>query len=611
MLSNLFHTISEFTYILSFSYHFIGPRPSTLRICNPIVVVKNTPQIIFDDVETRKSLRPGDISLNSTMLGNFKKNAPKDIVSGFFVFLIALPLCLGIAKASGFPPIAGLFTAILGGIITPWFSNSELTIKGPAAGLIVIVAGAVQEFTELTKGSNDPMLAYRLTLGVGVVAGVLQIIFGLLKAGRFSDFFPKAAVHGMLAAIGIIIFSKQFHTVLGVVPESKEPLKLLLEIPNSIMNWNPEVACIGFISLAILFSFPLMPLEFRKFVPAPMVVIILGIAMGHWFDLEHEHKYLFLDHHEYDLGPRFLVEIPSNLLEGITFPLFTAVTTWVGIKWILLFSLVGTLESILSAKAVDMIDPLKRKTDLDRDVLGIGIANTIAAFIGGLPMISEILRSKANIDNGAKSRFSNTFHGLFILLFVATVPWLIHSIPLASLAGLLVYTGYRLASPGEFVKVYKIGPEQLIVFASTCIGVLATDLLIGVAIGMLVKVCIHLYNGAKLRYIFSPNLSLEQSGNNHMIMHVKDAMVFTNWLSFKKSFTQNGAYEEITIDLSTTSLVDHTVMESLEELVEEEKAHGRKIHVQGLTDMKPVSSHPHSARKSTVMTVPDFAKRNK
>ena len=127
----------------------------------------------------------------------------------------------------------------------------------------------------------------------------------------------------------------------------------------------------------------------------------------------------------------------------------------------------------------------------------------------------------------------------------------------------------------------------------------------------LVKVCIHLYNGAKLRYIFSPNLSLEQSGNNHMIMHVKDAMVFTNWLSFKKSFTQNGAYEEITIDLSTTSLVDHTVMESLEELVEEEKAHGRKIHVQGLNDMKPVSSHPHSARKSTVMTVPDFAKRNK
>lgn len=538
---------------------------------------------------------------------SWKSNLSKDVFAGFFVFLVALPLCLGIAKASGFPPISGLFTAILGGLITPWFSNSALTIKGPAAGLIVIVAGAIQEFSDLTRDSGDPMLAYKMTLAVGFVAGIVQILFGLVKAGRFSDFFPKAAVHGMLAAIGIIIFSKQIHTVLGVAPEAKEPLGLLVEIPKSILAWNPEVACIGFLSLGIMFSFQLLPVAVRIFFPAPMVVIILGIGLGHLFDLEHEHKYLFLDHHEYDLGPRFLVEIPSNLLEGVYAPDFSRIVSWVGLKWVALFALVGTLESLLSAKAVDMLDPMKRKSDLNRDILGVGIANTISAAIGGLPMISEILRSKANIDNGARSKYSNTFHGLFILVFVATVPWLIHSIPLASLAALLVYTGYRLASPGEFVKVYKIGPEQMVVFTSTCIGVLATDLLLGVMIGILVKLAIHVYNGASLCFLLRPNLLLNPKSDSHMVISVKDAMVFTNWLSFKRIYLQQQKFKEITIDISSVKLVDHTVMESLYELVEEELHNNRNVQLVGVHELVPVSAHPNSARKSTVMNLPEFA----
>ena len=538
---------------------------------------------------------------------SLKQTLLSDAWSGFFVFLIALPLCLGIASASGFPPIAGIFTAVIGSIIPLFFSNSELTIKGPAAGLIAIVAGAVQEFSEIYgANSNDPMLAYKLTLGIGVAAGVLQIFFGLIKAGKFSDFFPKAAVHGMLAAIGIIIFSKQIHVLFGVTPLSKTPFTLLGEIPATIMHWNPEVFCIGVLSLALLFGIPMLPEKVRKVLPAPMIVLILGITLGYVFDLEHEHMYLFLDSHEYMLGPKFLVTIPDSILKGLTFPDFSAVLTLAGAKWILLFSMIGTLESMISAKAVDMLDPEKRKTNLDGDMLGVGVANTAAALIGGLPMISEILRSKANIDNGAKSRFANFFHGMFLLLFVALVPWLIHSIPLASLAALLVYTGYRLASPGEFIKTYKIGPEQILVFASTTIAVLATDLLVGIAIGMLLKVMIHLWNGARLRHLFQPDLTVDVVDSDHVILKVQGAMIFTNWLSFKSSLRKVKDYKEIKIDLARSNLIDHTVMESLETLIHEPHGEKGRIEVTGLDELKPVSKHPNAARKSMVIANPFY-----
>ena len=541
------------------------------------------------------------------MKPTLKQTLFSDAWAGFFVFLIALPLCLGIASASGFPPIAGIFTAVIGSVIPLFFSNSELTIKGPAAGLIAIVAGAVQEFTEIYgSSSNDPMLAYKLTLGIGVAAGVLQIFFGLIKAGKFSDFFPKAAVHGMLAAIGIIIFSKQIHVLFGVTPLSKTPFDLLGEIPASMMQCNPEVFCIGALSLALLFGLPMLPEKVRKVLPAPMIVLILGITLGYVFDLEHEHMYLFLDSHEYMLGPKFLVTIPDNILKGITFPDFSAVLTLTGAKWILLFSMIGTLESLISAKAVDMLDPEKRKTNLDGDMLGVGVANTAAALIGGLPMISEILRSKANIDNGAKSRFANFFHGMFLLLFVALVPWLIHSIPMASLAALLVYTGYRLASPGEFIKTYKIGPAQIVVFTATTIAVLATDLLIGIAIGMLVKVFIHLWNGAKLKHLFQPDLTIDVVDEDHVVLKVQGAMIFTNWLSFKGVLQKVINYKVIKIDLGHSNLIDHTVMESLEELIHESHGENGRIEVIGLDELKPVSKHPYAARKSIVITSPFY-----
>ena len=392
-----------------------------------------------------------------------------DLVSGFLVFLIALPLCLGIALACGYPAIAGIFTAIIGGILATFISDSELTIKGPAAGLIVIAIGAVQDFG-FTFG-EDPaadIQAYKLALGVGVVAGIIQVLFGLFRTGIVGEFFPTSVVHGMLAAIGVIIIAKQVPVVLGVSPEG-EPLELLWKIPENILHMNPVIGIIGITSMLTMFLWPLIKNKYLKMIPSPMVVLALAVPMGMYFHLTKDHTYVF-NGYEYELGEQFLVRMPDRvfgMFDEITFPDFSGLATVVAWKWVIMFALIGTLESMLSAKAVDMIDPYQRKTNLDRDNLAVGLGNTLCSFVGGLPMISEIVRSKANIDNGAKTRFANMFHALFLLVCVALIPTVLHLIPLAALGAMLVYTGFRLASPREVHHVFEIGREQLVIFVST------------------------------------------------------------------------------------------------------------------------------------------------
>jgi len=533
-------------------------------------------------------------------LGNLGRYARHDVLAGFLVFLIALPLCLGIALASGYPAIAGVFTAIIGGLLAPWISNSELTIKGPAAGLIVIALGAVTEFGAI----HGPERAYRLALGVGVAAGVLQIIFALTRSGILGEFFPISVVHGMLAAIGVIIISKQAHVTLGVTDVKGAPLELLAEIPRSLIRLNPEIAVIGGVSLLILFLLPLVRNRYVRMIPAPMLVILVAVPLGMYFDLSHEHTYSFSGR-DYPLGEKFLVTVPNNLASAIAFPDFTALATPSGWKWVVFFALIGSLESLLSAKAIDLIDPWKRKTDMDRDLLAIGIGNTVSASLGGLPMISEIVRSKANVDNGAQTRFANLFHGVFLLGFVALVPGLIHRIPLAALSAMLVYTGFRLASPREFINVTRIGKEQLIIFVSTLIGVLATDLLIGVGIGIAVKLAIHMINGVPLRSMFKPFLDIESRDDRTCIIRVRDSAVFSNWIPFKRQIEHIGLSQRnnLVIDLSETKLVDHSVMEKLHELQEDFEHEGLTLELAGLESHRKLSEHSFSARRRGLVRI--------
>lgn len=529
---------------------------------------------------------------------NLPKYIRYDLLSGFLVFLIALPLCLAISLASGYPAVAGVFTAIIGGVIGSLISNSELTIKGPAAGLIVIAIGCVTDFG-FTGGANPTadIAAYRMALGVGVVAAVVQILFAIFRTGILGEFFPTSAVHGMLAAIGVIIIAKQIPVAVGL-KSTGEPLELLRDIPQTLMDMNPEIALIGFISLIILFGKPLIQQRFIKMIPGQLIVIVLAIPLGIYFDLSHEHTYS-LAGHQYVVGEQHLVNVPFNMFAAITTPDFSGLKQFAGWKWVIMYSLIGSLESLLSTKAVDLLDPWKRKTNLDRDLLAVGVGNLLTASVGGLPMISEIVRSRANIDNGGHTRFANLFHGLMLLLCVALLPSLIHRIPLAALAAMLIYTGFRLAHPREFLHVFHLGPDQFVIYITTIIAVLATDLLFGIAIGIGVKFLIHVINGVPLRSMFRPYLEVEDRDDHTSVIRASESAVFSNWIPFRRQIEHLGRIQRrnVIVDLAGTKLVDHSVMEKLHELELDFEQDGLKLEIVGLEGHRQVSDHPFAARR--------------
>lgn len=515
-----------------------------------------------------------------------------DALSGFLVFLIALPLCLGIAMASGFPPVAGVITAIVGGILGRFLGSARLTIKGPAAGLIVIALGAVTEL-----GGGDLTLGYRRALAVGVVAAVVQVIFALTKMAKFGAMAPPSVVHGMLAAIGVIIFAKQAHVVMGVSPHGREPLELLAEIPWSLIRDNPEVLAIGGTALVILFGWPMLAKRVGSLakVPAALVVLVVTVPIGIAFHMNTPHEYALLGHH-FHLGPEFLLTLPGNILDAVVFPDFSVVFSLVSIKYIVMFALVGTLESVLSVLAVDALDPEKHTSNLDRDLLAVGVANVLSASLGGLPMISEIVRSKANIDNGAKSAWSNFFHGVFLLGFVAAIPGLLHYIPLAALAAMLVYTGTRLASPKEVVHAKQVGVDQVVLFLTTLVVTLAVDLLVGIAVGIVLKILLHAFRARSLVALFRTKVTSTQE-DGELTVNVLGPATFLSLLRIKKvlDLAQDPAVKHVVLDLSGAPLVDHTFLERVQSASQEWP--NAKLTLTGLERLAPVSEHPHAARR--------------
>lgn len=465
-----------------------------------------------------------------------------DVKAGFIVSLIALPLCLGIATASGFPPFAGIITAIIGGLLTSWIGSARFTIKGPAAGLIVIVLGAVMEL-----GQGNMIAGYHKALAVGVVAGILQLILALIRMAGLGIAISKTVVHGMLAAIGIIIIAKQAHVMLGVTPTSQDTLLLLSEIPQSFINMDYVIGIIGFMSLFILIYWDNIAIGVLRAVPAPLVVLLIAVPFSVMAGIDSSYQ----------------INLPDSVIEGFAFPDFSDIASITFIQYVIMFALVGAIESTLTVVASDAMKEYQHASDLNRDLFATSVGNIIASSLGGLPMISEIVRSKANIDAGATSHIANVAHGAFLLFYVVILSNAIELIPLASLAAMLVLTGLRLASYKEWRHAYYIGKDQLFLFSITVIVTLLTDLLIGVGTGLIAKIMLHAYRGVSPVALFRSHIQLKQEAQAQRII-IKGNAAFPALIKIRNMLRHiNDEARHIIVDIHHVALVDHTFLSGL------------------------------------------------
>lgn len=523
-------------------------------------------------------------------LRGLKAHWPVDVMSGFIIFLIALPLSVGIAIASGAPPTAGLLGAIVGGILGSLFSGSYLTINGPAAGLIVIVVGAIQEL-----GHGDPQTGFRRALAAFAVAGVLQIVFAALRLGALGVSVPGSVIHGMMTAIGVIIIAKQVPVALGVPAPSKEVLGLIAGIPKAVAGMNPEVALIAAVGFLILMAFRLFKGGWTKYVPAPLVVVVAGMGLAKLFDFDHVH--LVSSHLlNFEVGPKLLLNLPENLANAVVFPDWSEVFTATSIRWSIALALVASIESLLSAAAVDGMDPYRRVSNLDRELLTKGFCNLLCGLIGGLPIIAEIVRSSANVRNGAQTRWANFFHGTFILTFLMLFSRVLHEIPLSALAALLIAVGCTLAHPSQVVTMARIGRDHLLAFLTTLAVTVASDLLVGVAAGIAVELVFNLLHGASPASLFRVTVNEKKDGGKTTLAFV-GPLVFTNLLSLRKRIRAATAEPYVFLDLSKTTVVDHTVLEYLHRLEHEAELAGRRLEFSFSHEHRPISAHPLAARR--------------
>jgi MFS superfamily sulfate permease-like transporter len=494
-----------------------------------------------------------------------------DLKSGLLVALIALPLSLGIAKASGFPPALGIISAIVGGLFTGIAGGSAITIKGPAAGLITIVSAA--------------LLAFDNSLGIVAailcITAVFQFVIGRLKLGALSSVFPNSVVHGMLASIGLIIIAKQIPVLLGDDPRlyaGKNPIPMFLEIPSYFKEANPTISAIGLVSLVLLFILSNVRGKLFKTIPPALVVITATIGLSIYLHLNTQ-------------APNFaLVKIGDwkSLIQ--LKPDFSKIGTLVFWKFVLLFLFVSSLESLLTVKAFDNIKTGAAKANSNKDLEAQGIGNFILGLIGGLPIISEVVRTTANVGFGGKTAWANFFHGLFLLIFLVILIPVIEWIPNAALAALLIFAGFRLTSPKQYFHTFKVGKEQLALFLVTIVVTLASDLLMGVLAGIILKFVMHLFQGVKPAQFFQTQVQVDP--NNKQNLLILGPCVFSTILFYQRVFNRYEADGIRTLDFSQCPFVDHSFMSYLQQYKAESE-----MEFKGLNNLKPLSDHPLAARR--------------
>jgi len=511
------------------------------------------------------------------------------------VSLIALPLGLGLAIASDAPPISGIIAAIVGGTVVALLGGSNVTITGPGNGLVIVLLGAIT-----TLGAGNLYQGYLYTLAAIVVSGVLMLLLGFLKMGRLADFFPASAIEGMLAAIGWGIFAKQFHIMIGHNNEKGSVVELLAQIPQGIISLFQNAtleelvaAGIGVVSLLIMIFYAKIRSPYFQLIPAPMWILILSVGFTYSF------KWLNIP---FPMHASYLISIPENVLSNLAFPDFSKVPETDFLLSVFAITLIASIESLLSIKAVDKLDPQSRRSNVNKDLKALGLATVLSGLVGGLNVVTVIARSSVNVNNGATNRSANFFHAIFLVIFILLFQEQLKQIPLAALAAILVYTGYKLATPKTFGKVAKIGKEQIVIFLTTLITTLFTNLITGIGVGILITLLIHMAvnksAGLFITNVFKPNvLVFQEHEEKNYYVSVKYYCSFLNFYKLKNKLDAIPEDQNVIVDFSMCGFVDHTVMEGLEGYMEIFTKKGGSIEVVGLDKHGTDSKHPFAIRK--------------
>lgn len=486
---------------------------------------------------------------------NLFANLKSDFPSGLVVFLVALPLCLGIALASGAPPLSGIISGIVGGIVVGTLSRSNISVSGPAAGLTAIVLTAITD-----------LKAFDIFLTAGLIAGILQLILGFIKAGSISNYFPTNVIEGMLAGIGVIIVLKQIPHAVGYdkvfegdeafVEKSGNAFSSLLDSFNHVHN---GAILITLISLVILISWNKIGfLKKLKLVPGALVAVIIGVVLNEVF-ISSGSTLAIASEHLVNLPVPKSWEDFKNIIVTPNFSGLTDVRVWtIGAT----IAIVASIETLLCIEASDRLDVQKRYTDTNVELKAQGIGNILSSLIGGLPMTSVVVRSSANASAGAKTKMSAVIHGILLLISVLSIPFILNKIPLATLAAVLIMVGYKLAKPSIIMHFWQKGKYQFIPFIATLLAVVFLDLLQGVALGIIISIVFVLRGNLKRAYRFRKEKFEE---GDVIRIDLAQEVSFLNKAAIKTTLSEIPENSRVVINASDTVYIAHDVLDLIQE----------------------------------------------
>lgn len=530
--------------------------------------------------------------LISNGLRSWKSSLKGDLRASISVAFISIPLGLGIGLASGVPPMAAVIPAVVGGLLFAWFGGGNVTVHSTPKMLIGVTAVAV-----VSLGGDDLFQGYRLLLAAVVVAGIIQFLLGILRLGVIGDLVPASVIKSLMASVGIIIIVKQVPVLIGSHMHPESIIDLFRSLPEVFKDLNPLIALVGFLSLAIMFVHQRIEFPMVKAIPAAVWVIILSISYSYWFDIQAGGELLGST-----FGPEFLINLPARITDAIVHPDFSIWKTSTFWNLVVSIAIISSIEGILSAKAIDRLDPLKRRSNVNKELRVVGLATTFSGFIGGLPVIPGIVPSSVGVSHNGKSPLMDIFQALWVLVLVVVLGAQLRHIPLAALAGILIHTGYKLVNPTEVYNTFKIGWDQVIIFMVTLITTLTTDLIIGISVGVLVTIIIHIIRLKSvvklLTILFRPNVVTYQENDAENAFHisVKGYVNFLNYPRLKKALDVIPSDARLNLDLSLTEFIDHTVLEHLAEFEANHIRRGGEFEIIGMDTHLTASRHPLATR---------------